>query len=298
MIQHSLWSNQGLPDITEQTLIYFVAFCSNRGLRFDTIKQYLSGIRYFYIQNNRTCLLTSPDKLCRLQIILRGVKKSQCNVTKPRLPITYNILKRMLFILSKGYLGQFNSRMLSAACSLAFFGFLRCGELTVNDQNSSSLSICDVQFNDDKSMFILVLKNSKSDVFRKGVHVPIHANKTLECPVRLLNEYIQLRLNAGAQLSDPLFINDKGLSLHRNFFITNIKSILKQIGLDSEAYSGHSFRIGAATTAAKVQVPDHLVKTLGRWSSDCYLRYIRTDVNTIARAQRQMCNSSDDKEAL
>lgn len=138
-------------------------------------------------------------------------------------------------------------------------------------------------------MFILVLKNSKADVFRHGVQVSIHANKTSECPVQLVNDYVKLRLNAGAQLSDPLFLNDKGLTLHRDFFITSIKSILQKIGLNPEAYSGHSFRIGAATTAAKVQIPDHLVKTLGRWSSDCYLRYIRTDVDTIARAQRQMC---------
>jgi len=41
------------------------------------------------------------------------------------------------------------------------------------------------------------------------------------------------------------------------------------------AYSSHSFMIGAATTAAAEGFPAWLIKSLGRWSSDAYLTYIR-----------------------
>jgi hypothetical protein len=41
----------------------------------------------------------------------------------------------------------------------------------------------------------------------------------------------------------------------------------------------YTFQIGAATTAGSVHV-DHLIKILGRWSSDAYCRYTTHYKNT------------------
>ena len=35
-------------------------------------------------------------------------------------------------------------------------------------------------------------------------------------------------------------------------------------------FSSHSFRIGAATAPAQCSIPDHLIKTMGGWTSDAY----------------------------
>ena len=51
--------------------------------------------------------------------------------------------------------------------------------------------------------------------------------------------------------------------------------MLPEAGFDPEKYAGHSFRIGAVTTAAACGVPVDVVKTLGRWKSHAYQLYIR-----------------------
>ncbi len=80
-------------------------------------------------------------------------------------------------------------------------------------------------------------------------------------------------------------------SLTRQLFISHVKSVLDSLGYCSKNYNGHSMRIGAATTAHEVRLEDHLIKTLGRWSSDCYTRYIHTSPEVIRQAQRELAAS-------
>ena len=104
------------------------------------------------------------------------------------------------------------------------------------------------------------------------------------CPVRFMRAYLRVRENPISRFS-PLFMSVDGTPLHRSAFITDLHSILHSLGLNDTKYCGHSFRIGAATTS----VEDHLIKTLGRWSSSCYTRYIRTSPTVVQAAQQSLC---------
>ena len=68
----------------------------------------------------------------------------------------------------------------------------------------------------------------------------------------------------------------------------SISSALSTAGLDDKSYSGHSFRIGAATAAAAAGIPDHLIKMLGRWESSAYQLYVRTPHQAFADISRRM----------
>ena len=59
------------------------------------------------------------------------------------------------------------------------------------------------------------------------------------------------------------------------------------LGYDTK-YCGHSCRIGAATSAAEAGIEDQIMQNLGRWSSNCYVRYIRTDEKVLKEAQYKM----------
>jgi len=87
--------------------------------------------------------------------------------------------------------------------------------------------------------------------------------------------YYNLRLAKDNNGSSPLFVDfNENSALTRDKFINNFRHILCLCGFDDSKYCGHSFRIGAATSAAKAGVKDHMIQTLGRWSSNCYVRYI------------------------
>ena len=55
-----------------------------------------------------------------------------------------------------------------------------------------------------------------------------------------------------------------------------LKDALSQLGVDHTQFNGHSFRIGAATTAAQKGIQDSTIEMLGRWQSAAYLRYVQT----------------------
>ena len=58
--------------------------------------------------------------------------------------------------------------------------------------------------------------------------------------------------------------------------------------VDPMQYAGHTYRIGATTTAASVGLPPWLIKTLGRWTSDCYERYIRLPDSLLSEVSTRL----------
>ena len=81
---------------------------------------------------------------------------------------------------------------------------------------------------------------------------------------------------------DPFFKFHDGIPLTRARFVVCLKNAIAAAGTDCSAYSGHSFRSGAATTAAKQGIGDAMIKMLGRWKSSAYLLYIKAPRNQLA----------------
>ena len=66
-------------------------------------------------------------------------------------------------------------------------------------------------------------------------------------------------------------------------FTQNVRAALQSAGLPYQNFAGHSFRIGAATTAAKAGIEDSTIRMIGRWSSAAFLAYIRTPQDQLAQ---------------
>ena len=109
-------------------------------------------------------------------------------------------------------------------------------------------------------MVSLRIKASKMDPFRAGVTLHLGRTDRDLCPVAALLSYIEVR---GLQ-PGPLFVWQNGQQLTRQVLVNRIREALSSVGVDPAPYSGHSFCIGAATSAAAAAgVEDAVIKILG-----------------------------------
>ena len=261
----------------EGALCHFAATLVEEGLRHRTIKSYMAGVRHLHISEGYGDPFTHD--LHRLHYVLRGIKRAEgiAGVAKrERRPISPDLLRKIKSVWDPKA-KEANVVMLWAACCLAYFGFMRIGELTVSSDDAydsaSHLSWGDIAVDDPaypSSMEVRV-KASKTDPFRQGISLFIDRVASDHCPVSAMLAYLVVRGNQ----TGPLFKFRDGRPLTRQRFVMAVKEALDAAGVEAEQYSGHSFRIGAATTAAARGLEDSTVRTLGRWKSLAYLEYIR-----------------------
>ena len=271
--------------LSESSLCYFVAHLHTQGLKHQTIKCYLSGIRHAQIA------LSMPDPFSssswpKLEYVLKGVKhlqaESNCQ-SRQRLPITPFILCKMFKVWDASSHNE--ALMLKAACCMGFFGFLRAAEFTTPSwreyDKGSQLSLGDVAVDShsNPSLLRVHIKQSKTDPFRRGVHIYLGRAQSDICPVVHITRY----LAAKGKAPGPLFLCSDGSPLSRPKLVAKLREALKAAGVEAKNFSGHSFRIGAATTAAANGMEDSLIQILGRWQSSAYLQYVKVHREQLAR---------------
>jgi len=144
--------------------------------------------------------------------------------------------------------------------------------------------------------FGVTLRSSKTDSFRLGQSLIIARTASQICAVTTMQHYFpKITLHnaeCAAHPSRPLFSFQFGRLLTRSAVISLLRDIVRLVGLPFHSLKGHTFRIGAASTAAAVGLPDWLIKIMGRWSSDCHQLCIGTTVprKVLLSAAPRMAN--------
>ncbi|XP_063049771.1 uncharacterized protein LOC134444364 [Engraulis encrasicolus] len=124
-----------------------------------------------------------------------------------------------------------------------------------------------------------------------AAHVPGFRNVEADALSRLrLQDFHRLRPSASSDPlpspDSPLFLLPDGSPMSRPWFCNQLAAVLRGCHLSPKEYTAHSFRIGAATTAAQRGLSPTAIKALGRWSSDAYASYIRLTPHHVIEAQR------------
>jgi hypothetical protein len=171
-----------------------------------------------------------------------------------------------------------------------FSGFLRSGEITIPDTSAYDPSV-HLNFNDiaadnptSPKILRICIKASKTDPFRQGVNIHIGRTENSLCPVSAILNY----LIACGTAPGLLFHFNDNTPLTKSKFTAKFRELLVLAGTNSKLYAGHSFRIGAASTAATKGIEDSLIQTLGRWKSSAYLTYVRLPAENLAAPSQRL----------
>ena len=187
-------------------------------------------------------------------------------------------------MLRRGCFSRYIDSLLDCSFLLAFYGFLRCGEFTTRASAFNPTS--DVCFSDltfHPECFNLFLRHTKSG---GSCSVVIARTGGPFCPFSSMLRYVKMRAS-----SDPLsppFLTPTNKPMSQSWFSHHLAQVVAKCNLPPGRYSGHSFRIGAATSAAVQGLSTATLQQLGRWSSSAYSSYVRPDAASIIEAQRSL----------
>ena len=253
---------QHLP-VDPSNLALYIAHLHDQNFASNTIRSMISAISFHHkIQGH-----PDPSKHFLIQKLLQG-----CSKTTPRAPlrspITLDLLARLVETVSLIHGESYQKKLFSAMFTVAFFGFLRVGEMVNNKCPAHVLQLDNIV--ERSTQFFIKFSSFK---FSRGrtpqIALKKYSNQSI-CPVRNLKLYLRVR---GSHPGDLFCEADKS-PISRSKFYSNLNSCLSAIGSKAKI-QGHSFRIGAATWAASVGMSDAQIRRLGRWTSNSFIAYIR-----------------------
>lgn len=252
-----------------ELMLCFITSLMSRNLSATHISKILAGISFCQkIQG-----ITPVNNNFLVRQALKGYRKNFPRVDNRR-PITFDILSKLIEILPAVCSSSFESTLFRAAFTLAFFAALRISEFTAASKNvNSNLKRSDIYFSNN-SLKIHIFK-SKTDQLGKGTWIDLHPIPSSNiCPLKMVSDYLSIR----PYHFTNFFIHSDFSPLTKYQFNSILKKCLLALGLHQYKLTSHSFRIGAATEAARLGLSAALIKKIGRWESERFCIYVRPNL--------------------
>ncbi|XP_048771145.2 integrase/recombinase xerD homolog [Ostrea edulis] len=250
----------------------FIGFLFEKQYSSSSIVSHISALSYVHKIVN----MPDPTQTFIVRKLLKGCHKLLPS-QDARLPITKNIMHKILAAIVFTVPQALNRVLLQALFLLCFNAFLRLGEImskTLADKDKI-VQVQDITFSGDEcnpSTLQIVLRHHKSQKKNEPITISIQASPNFQfCPVHYLHRYKAIFPHA----SGPLFQFINGTPVTYSYVSNELSKAIAFAGLDPKRYKGHSFRIGATTHAAQLGYSESFIQHLGRWNSNVLHRYIR-----------------------
>ena len=272
-----------------ETVIQYVVYMRDQGLKASTISNYLAGMRMQHLFQGFHNVNLKDDII---KLLIKGAAnldavKQRLEGKKTRRPVTWEIL---MLIRSNIHWSKASKPWKRAAwltCALAFNGSFRIHEILAkckgafssqSDLLADHVKVKSIQVNGEARKYLQVfLANPKEEKLSEGVQIELFEVKGKQrwlCPVKAYEAYRQTGCMGTGR--SPLIRAADGSNYTGRQFNDDIKNLLK----DSVDYSmgpitSHSFRAGLATMMAKAGFQDAEIQMTGRWNSEAFKKYVK-----------------------
>ena len=237
----------------------------------------------------KEALFSSITKTCQLE---NDQVKLRLPIRKRLLEVYLCELQRKLAKLNQPYL----EILYITAYLFAYFGMMRVGEITLSDH---VIKAKDIYTNKENKQILVILHSSKthsradrpqrikitghnnnltvtSKSISESAQLELYQKEQYNrfCPYKWTQRYLQAR-GAYLRKDEQFFIFSDGSPLTSYHMRKLLRDTFQDMGLNSQIYDVHSFRIGRATDLFKMGKSIDTIKHLGRWKSNAIYKYLR-----------------------
>ena len=252
------------------TLVHYVKFLDGKMKSHKTLLNYVARVKKLHV-----LLGVSTANFDDLEVYftIKGLGNLSQHTPAPAKPMDPLLLTKIKAQLD---LDRPKHKVFWALCITAFFILPRKSNLVADTKFDPTKQLANkhVKITQDEQKLTLHLHWSKTHRPGQGpvkyTLRKIHGSSL--CAYSALVDMQNTLPEAGD--NDPLFRWPDGSAVKYREFMKMLRSALKGAGVEPAGYSTHSFRSGGATWAFNSGVPGEIIKIVGNWKSDCYLRYI------------------------
>ena len=273
LCRYVIWRNRNFPNITYKSL-------SNE----------LSAINHY-----QKCYFKGFDRknMFTLNKIIRKIRLDQGKNGWFKGTAKHPIQRKHLFKILKVIPNDtINGCVLRTALCLARSAMLRCYEYCIDNgfhhSKQSILTFNDLKLISNTTMKININKSKCNPYWmEESTAVKCNCNKKFPCcPIHELRKlkFIHLQIYGIIDDKRPVFLLEDKKILSQQKFGRLLKKVLKLANIKFAHGSGpHMLRAGGACDLFLEGVHIDIIKKLGRWLSDSFLRYLKVDVTDFLK---------------
>ena len=251
----------------KKVLVSFIQFLTKKRTALSSIKNYVAGVKMLH---ELLDIDTSAFESISVKLMWMGLEKTWTVKVKRATPITPEILADIRDNLD---LSIDSHLVFWSACLVGFFVLARKSNLVPISKFDANkqLSSKHVHFEKDKVKIELHWSKTRRPG-QEPIRYPLHKIPGSQvCPFTALKTMFT---RIKRKPSDPCFMLKGGVPLTYRQFQKLLKDTLKAVGYEPSTFGSHGLRSGGATWASMSGVPPDMIKLLGDWKSDAYVKYV------------------------